>query len=61
MGSRGYSIAKFCFAPGSPHDSKMPFEQNFLDDPISTGFFTQTATKEIDTVSDLNESAKKRK
>ena len=56
-----YSIANFFFAPGSPHDSKMPFEQLFLDDPISTGCFTQTATKEIDTVSDLNESAKKRK
>ena len=29
-----YSIAKILFAPGSLHDSKMPFEQLFLDDPI---------------------------
>ena len=29
-----YSIAKILFARGSPHDSKMPFEQLFLDDPI---------------------------
>ena len=40
---------------------KCPLNNFFLDDPISTGCFTQTATKEIDTVSDLNESAKKRK
>ena len=35
-----YSIAKTLFAPGSPHDSKMPFEQLFLDDPISTALNT---------------------
>ena len=33
-----YSIAKTLFAPGSPHDSKMPYEQLFLDDPISSHY-----------------------
>ena len=30
-----YSIAKILFIPGSLDDSKMPFEQLFLDDPLS--------------------------
>ena len=29
-----YSITKTLFAPGSTLDSKMPYEQLFLDDPI---------------------------
>ena len=29
------SMAKILFAPGRPHASKMPFEQLFMDDPIS--------------------------
>ena len=34
-----YSITKTLFAPGSPHDSKMPFEQLFLDVSILSSLF----------------------
>ena len=30
-----YSIAKILFIPGSLDNSKMPFEQLFLDDPLT--------------------------
>ena len=57
-----YSIAKTLFAPGSPNDSKMPFELLFLDDPISVGEMLRihdnecrkTSTRDANIISDVH-------
>ena len=42
-----YYIAKFFFAPGSPYDSKMPFEQLFWMTPYLQGVSLRLPLKKL--------------